>query len=114
MRPERLIGCSGIRRFLSVPRLKKPKTSLFSRDFNYLRTDEEIWRFAAQEEGEQVFVLYAMEIYTGMRAGELAALEWGDVDLERRLITVHRRFVRRSAGGKNGPMEDPGCTPTQA
>ncbi|HTA88357.1 MAG TPA: tyrosine-type recombinase/integrase [Polyangiaceae bacterium] len=79
---------------LNVPRLKKPKTSLFSRDFNYLRTDEEIRRFlnAAQEEGEQVFVLYATAIYTGMRAGELAALEWGDIDLERRLITVQRSF----------------------
>jgi integrase len=30
--------------------------------------------------------------YTGMRAGELAALEWPDIDFERRLITVQRSF----------------------
>lgn len=79
---------------LSVPRLKKPKTSLFSRDYNYLRTDDEIRRCldGARNEGEQVFVLYAMAIYTGMRAGELAGLEWPDIDLERRLITVQRSF----------------------
>jgi integrase len=27
-----------------------------------------------------------------MRAGELAALEWPDIDFERRLITVQRSF----------------------
>jgi integrase len=79
---------------LKVPKFNKPKVSLFSRDFRYLRTEEEIRRFltAARDEGEQVFVLYAAAIYTGLRAGELAALEWQDVDFERRLITVQRSF----------------------
>jgi integrase len=59
-----------------------------------LRTDDEVKRFllAAREEGERVFVFYAVAVYTGLRAGELAALEGPDVDFDRRLITVQRSF----------------------
>ncbi len=39
-----------------------------------------------------MFGLYALAAYTGMRAGEIAGLEWADVDFERRLITVQRSF----------------------
>jgi integrase len=79
----------------NVPRFRKPKVSLFGRDFQWLRTDDEVRRFlgAAQKEDEHVFVFYATAIYTGLRAGELAALEWSDSDLERRLITVQRSFI---------------------
>jgi integrase len=79
---------------LHAPRFRKPKVSLFSRDFQWLRTDDEIGRFlrAARGEDEHVVVFYAVAIYTGVRAGELAALEWPDVDFERRLITVQRSF----------------------
>ena len=77
-----------------VPKFNKPKVALFGTDYRYLRSDEEIRRFlvAAKEEDEHVFVLYAVAIYTGMRAGELAALEWGDVDFDQRRITVQRSF----------------------
>ena len=82
-----------------VPRIRKPKTPLFNRDFHFLGTDEEIRRFliAAREASEDAFVLYACAIYTGMRLGELAGLHWGDVDFDRRLITVQRSF--------NGPTK---------
>ncbi len=78
----------------NVPKFRKPKVALFSRDFQWLRTDEEIRRFlvAARDEDEQVFVFYATAIYTGLRAGELAALEWSDVELDRRIVTVQRSF----------------------
>ncbi|HMJ50717.1 MAG TPA: tyrosine-type recombinase/integrase, partial [Polyangiaceae bacterium] len=77
---------------LVVPKYNKPKTTLFSTDYSYLRTEEEIRRFlmAAREEGEHVLVLYATAIFTGLRAGELAALEWDDVDFAQRRITVQR------------------------
>lgn len=77
-----------------VPRIRKPRVRLIPADFAYLRSEEEIIRFlrAARAEGEDVFTLYAMAIYTGMRAGELAGLLWSDVDLERRLITVQRSY----------------------
>lgn len=41
--------------------------------------------------------IYAISAYSGVRVGELAALEWDDVDLERRVITIHQAEVR------NGP-----------
>lgn len=77
-----------------VPRIRKPSVRAFSRDFSYLRTDEEVRRFlrAALDEGEMVFVLYACAVFTGMRAGELAGLWWDDVSIERRLITVQRSY----------------------
>ncbi len=79
---------------VAVPRFKKPRVVLFSRDYGWLRSDDEMRRFfaAAADEDEPVVVFYAAAIYTGMRAGELAALEWQDVDFDRRLITVQRSF----------------------
>jgi integrase len=77
-----------------VPRIRKPRVRLFTADFSYLRTDDEIRRVleAARDQGDHVFVLYATAIYTGMREGELAGLLWADVDFERRLICVQRSF----------------------
>lgn len=78
----------------TTPRIRKPKVRPFSADFRFLRTDDEIRRFliAAREVGEAVYVLYATAILTGMRAGELAGLEWSDVSFDRRLITVQRSY----------------------
>jgi integrase len=77
-----------------APRIRKPKVRIFGNDFSYLRTDEEVRTFlvAAIEEDAKVFAFYATAIYTGMRAGELAGLHWGDVSFERRLISVQRSF----------------------
>jgi integrase len=79
---------------VAAPTVRKPKVRLFSKDYRYLRTEEEIRRFlsAASAEGANVFALYATATYTGLRAGELAALRWEDVDFERRLITVQRSW----------------------
>jgi integrase len=79
----------------AMPKFNKPKVTLFSRDYSYLRTRDEIDRFlrAAREEGEHVFALYATAVYTGMRAGELAGLQWSDIDLDRRLITIQRSYT---------------------
>jgi integrase len=78
----------------NVPRFRKPKVALFGRDYQWLRSDDEVRRFlsAASEEDEYVAVLYGLAIYTGMRAGEIAGVEWPDIDLERRLVTVQRSF----------------------
>ncbi|MFC1611269.1 tyrosine-type recombinase/integrase [Myxococcota bacterium] len=78
-----------------VPKIRKHRIPLFTTDYRYLRTKEEIHRFldAARERGEMVFVLYATALYTGMRQGELAGLHWADIDFSRRLITVQRSFA---------------------
>jgi integrase len=82
----------------ALPRIKKPKVQLFSTDFRYLRTKEEVRRFLAaareddERDAEALHALYATAVLTGLRAGELAALRWEDVDIENRRITVQRSF----------------------
>jgi len=94
-----------------APRIRKPRIRHGGRDFNYLRTDDDIARFlrAARAEGELVFVLYATATYTGMRAGELAGLRWACVDLDRRLITVERSYTGPTKAGdvRYVPILDP-------
>lgn len=79
---------------LKAPKIKKPKIRLFSQDYDYLKTKDEIARFlsAALAEGPLVFILYLTAVFTGLREGELAALTWADVDLEKRLIRVQQSF----------------------
>ena len=83
-----------------APRIRKPRVRLFSRDYRWLRTEEEIVCFlsaAKSEASPVVYPMYATALFTGMRAGELAGLRWGDVDFSRRLITVQRSY--------NGPTK---------
>ena len=49
-----------------VPRIRKPRIPVFSKDFSYLRTKEEVTRFlwAAKAEGELPYAFYATAIYT--------------------------------------------------
>ena len=84
---------------INAPRIRKPKVRLFSRQYRYLKTDEEVTRLlrAAKLDGDDAFVLYCAAVYTGMRQGELAALRWSDIDFKRRLIVVERSF--------NGPTK---------
>jgi integrase len=78
----------------AVPKITKPRIAINWRDFHYLRSREGIDRFlaAARMEGDDVFALYAVAVFNGMRAGEIAALERGDVNLDQRIITVGRSF----------------------
>jgi integrase len=91
----RAATCFKVPWLLRVPKFNKPRVALFGQDYRYLRSDEEIRRFllAARAEGEQTFALYATALYSGLRAGEIAALQWGDIDLDARRITVQRSFT---------------------
>ncbi len=91
---------------LRVPPFKKPKIAALGRNYAYLRTDEEKDRFlrAAKEEGDAVYMLYLAAASTGMRAGELAGLEWQDVDFETRLIMVQRSFAGPTKSGHARPV----------
>ncbi len=94
-----------------LPTIKKPSVKSFSKDFSYLRTQEEITRFlsAARMEDEIVWLLYATAIYTGMRQGELAALTFDDIDFSKRLITIHKSFNGPTKSGivRHVPILDP-------
>lgn len=84
----------------TAPKIRKPKIRLLSRDYRWLRTDEEIEQFldaAMAEDSPVVHAIYATALFTGMRAGELAGLRWDDINFDRRLITVQRSY--------NGPTK---------
>ena len=80
---------------LGVPKIHLPRVRLFPADCKWLRTIDERDQFlrAAQNHALQVvYPMYATAVHTGMRAGELAGLQWQDIDFDRRLITVQRSY----------------------
>jgi len=86
-----------------TPRIKKFKVSLCDADYSWLRTTDEVARFlqaAKADKNPAAFTLFASAIYTGMREGELAGLEWASVDFERRLITVKGSFDGPTKSGR--------------
>lgn len=91
---------------LKVPRFKKPKITALGKNYAYLRTQDEIDRVlrAAREEGDAIYMLYLVALATGMRAGELAGLEWQDVNFETRLIMVQRSFSGPTKSGHARPV----------
>ncbi len=79
---------------LAVPPIDKPSVRVNGQDFSYLRSSEEVQRFlrAAHDDSVDAYTRFATAVYTGLRQGELAALSWQCVDLDRRIITVDRSF----------------------
>lgn len=85
-----------------VPRIKKPRIRLLNSDFRYLRNKQEIsqFLFAAKAEGEVPYHMYATAVFTGLRAGELAGLQWSDIDFGKRLILVQRSYDGPTKNGE--------------
>lgn len=82
------------------PGTDKAKTYLWPSEFEALVSSERVpvrWRR-----------LFALAVYTYARAGELAALEWGDVDLEHGTIHIHRTLDETDRRAKGD--EDKGRT----
>lgn len=57
--------------------------------YNWIRTREEITKLLAACAGP-LREMVALALATGLRLDELLHLEWSDVDLAKRLVTVHR------------------------
>lgn len=56
-------------------------------------TKDEVKTFlqlANEHMSPQDYIMFYMLIYTGMRKGELLALDWKDVDLDKRTIIIHK------------------------
>ncbi len=91
------------------PRIKKP--ALVEDEYTWLRAPADIARLleAATHEETGVMELYATAVYTGMRAGELLGLQWRDIDLAARLLTVRRRYDKPTKTGaiRHVPILDP-------
>ncbi len=51
---------------------------------------EEVDRFLDHARGDRLYAFYVLAVATGMRIGELFALEWSDIDFERAQVTVQR------------------------
>ncbi|HXA30117.1 MAG TPA: tyrosine-type recombinase/integrase [Candidatus Angelobacter sp.] len=64
-------------------------------------TPDQVERFVAAARGDRLEALYIVAVTTGMRAGELLALRWADVDLDN-AVAVVRRSVQRSKAGATG------------
>jgi integrase len=101
----------------ATPRIKLLKTT--PPKFRYLREPEiQLIVGAMKTPLEQAMVLVAAR--TGLRFSELRALEWGDIDLGLRLLTVRRCAVAKDVGTpKNGkvrhlPLTDDAVTALKA
>jgi len=58
---------------------------------------------AAQPQDATFATMLRVWAQTGMRAGELAGLRWGDLDLDKGTVTVQRTYSR----GRIGPPKTP-------
>ena len=57
-------------------------------------TTEDTKRLIEGAREDRLEALYVLAVTTGMRQGELLALKWDDVDLERRVLRVRRTLTR--------------------
>jgi integrase len=60
-------------------------------------TNEEAKIFLQQAKilGHRFYPIWLMALFTGMRSGELFALEWTDIDLEAKLISVTKQWTNK-------------------
>jgi len=56
-------------------------------------TPDELRRFLAAAEGDELFALYRLAALTGMRRGELCGLRWEDVDLVEQTVRVRKALA---------------------
>jgi integrase len=61
-------------------------------------TSEQAQKLLATAKGDRLEALYVLALSTGMRQGELLALRWADVDLERATLRVTATLQRTRAG----------------
>jgi integrase len=52
--------------------------------------------------GDRLYPIVVLAIATGMRRGELLALQWRDVDLDRGALRVERSLEQTRAGSPQG------------
>ncbi len=58
-------------------------------------TEIRTFLFEARKQNHDWYPTWAMALLTGMRSGELYALEWNDVDFENKLVRVSKSFNKR-------------------
>ncbi|MFA5184687.1 MAG: tyrosine-type recombinase/integrase [Patescibacteria group bacterium] len=78
----------------NIPRIKRLRVT--PNKFDYL-TEEEAEQILAQTEG-QIKEMIFFCLKTGVRFGELIALDWNDIDFQEKQITIRRSIVRGIMG----------------
>ena len=53
---------------------------------------EELQRFLLQAQAEGCFELFLLDLCTGLRRGELLALQWGDLDFDTGTLTIEKQI----------------------
>jgi integrase len=79
----------GMRKF--VPRHKPPRVESLS--------EAQVRKLLKSAKGHRLEALFVLAITTGLRQGELFALRWSDIDLQRRTL-----YVQRAAQEVNGDI----------
>lgn len=59
-------------------------------------TPDQTSRFLKFSEGDRLHALYVLAVTTGLRQGELLGLQWADVDMKRKRLSVVRTLLEHS------------------
>lgn len=72
---------------IKLPKYEAPEKDVW--------TETEVKQFLQEAGKYRYYPVFWLALYTGMRIGEILALRWTDIDLEKRII-----YVRRTVSGK--------------
>lgn len=61
-------------------------------------TADQARAFLTATAGDELAAVWSLALYSGMRRGEMLALRWGDVDLDRGTVAVRRNLTRGADG----------------
>lgn len=61
-------------------------------------TIDEAKRFLSVVQNRRLYIAYVLAIFTGMRKGEILGLQWKDIDLETKRISVRRTLIKDDNG----------------
>ena len=80
--------------------IKKPqKKESKQRENFYNRKQLKIFIDTAKElPNQRAYIFFRLLAFTGMRKGELLALEWSDIDFKKRTVTINKSVARDSNG----------------
>lgn len=73
---------------IEMPRAKTPEITLLDEN-----EQMKLQQYIANNQNKATLGV-ALSMTTGIRIGELCALQWGDVDLEKRILTVSKTMQR--------------------
>ena len=66
---------------------------------------EQLSAFLREAKESGVYELYYLDLATGLRRGELLGLKWGDIDLKKGIIHVHRQVARVNGDVRELPLK---------